>query len=200
MKLIYCVAALLLCGVLAHGGEIQLRDGLERKYLEQAVALRAKLEAALRDEDTTKSILSPLWKSNRTMEEAQDAMCKACRVAKHSAVREIDEQKLCVVQFSESPPFLREDPNDLYNRYRSAIQISLFSYDKDGNQICASDHPYDVTIPVAADLEGKWHFPNIWETVELVKLRILQTAKGRLEIAEEDSRLAADCKRLTIKR
>jgi hypothetical protein len=94
---------------------------VEANYKASIDALRSELSEALKRQQVQVDLLKPLWDANKAVSDATAMSAKTFK-GRSKPVAVTNEFELRLVAIAEKPPFLRRDPNDLYNRYRSELR------------------------------------------------------------------------------
>ena len=84
---------------------------------------------------------------------------------------------------SEKPGLLRRDPDDLYNRYRSTVEIGFVILDEKGEE--TNWNAIEVTLPVTANPDKQWKFPSTGDVMDAVLKECNRRGEGMLKINQE---------------
>src|SRR5262249_7110537 len=140
------------------------------------------LTDALRRPEVVSLQLGPLHEANKALLQAVEKLNKSLpRKRQTPPVRHHEEDAIRLDFVSDHPPSLRQDPDDLYNRFPSGVLLRLSTLDKDGQVISSI---WETTIPVAADPQLRWRFPSQQEALAAIAHVFDDAAKGRLEMAK----------------
>lgn len=191
-SIILAAALLTACGANAQE-QVGTRE-LEAGYASAAQKLRAEVEEKLTHQRVRDGIFDTLRVGHERRARAEGREPAPFR----------DGVK--VIDISTVPPGLRQDPNDLYWRYHSAVRVRFQLLDFDG-QVLTDRKPIDVDVPVAARPNGEWIFPEprsvIAGLTQTFDELALAHAKIDLEIARSKARvkeMEADLARMRAER
>ena len=84
---------------------------------------------------------------------------------------------------AEKPELLRRDPDDLYNRYRSTVEIGFVILDEKGEE--TNWNAIEVTLPVTANPDKQWKFPSTGDVMDAVLKECNRRGEGMLKINQE---------------
>ena len=125
---------------------------LEEGYKTTADALSRELAEVVKKADVIRTVLTDLYKSSEIM---NDVTRRTERALKEPPAKGFaSPARLQLVFVSNQPPSLKQDPQDLYNRFKSSVVVRIALLDV--NLQKSSFEPVEVTIPVAASPTGKW--------------------------------------------
>lgn len=112
-----------------------------------------------------------------------------------TGMRKIDDgASMRLDAISTKPPTLRQDPNDLYQRYRSAVNLKFTRLDSKGNP--THSEPYEVTLLATADTQLRWSFPTVEDVIIAATEKCNDTALATAQIQLDIEQKLSEVKRL----
>jgi hypothetical protein len=158
---------LLICAFQVSAGEASKTEELERGYATAAKQLRICLINSFQDAATVAHIHAALIE----------------------AKLDIGAPGLRLRSISLTPPTLRQDPNDLYKRYASAVVFEVDQLDRNGQAVKAQ--PIEVSLPVYANPELRWSFPDCDQALRSLSKKFTDMAIAILTVRAETEALKA---------
>ena len=134
---------------------------LEQGYKAAADALSQELTEAVKKPEVSRAVLTRLSKATETM---NDMTRREYRVLKKPKPKDFaSPAQLQLISVTNQPPSLRQDTQDLYDRFKSSVVVRIALLDANGKETSGS---VAVTIPVAASPTMKWAFPSAAQVLE----------------------------------
>lgn len=148
---------------------------LEQGYRASAEQLGKCIAESFADPKTCEQILSPMKKA-------------------YTAAKMTPEQAgLKLQSISLDPPLLKQDPNDLYKRFHSAVVFRFRAIDLNGELLNAQ--PYEVILDAYADPKMKWSFPSCDDALAAATAQCTETGMAILKTVGEIKIMEAEAKR-----
>ncbi len=168
--------AYLFIAAFAHAEEANT-TALEQAYRAAADHLASQLPERFADPKTCQEVFEWSHKANARIYEVSVAS-KETFGWKKPVEKFTEPVQLKLESVSRIPPFLRQDPNDLYHRYHSSVVVRFNTFGADEN---LKWRGYELVIPVSATPELQWAFPTGDDVIEAATVQCNRTAQAEMD-------------------